>query len=112
MSATSAPSGRGLDQANHGPTGATIRHDVVEHGRRLSTETKSAFKTTEFVAYVVVLAGILIAGAITEASSYGANHDPFRADRVWLYATVLTVGYMISRGIAKAGSRQPYDEKA
>jgi hypothetical protein len=112
MSATSAPSGRGLDQPTNGPSGATNRHDVVEHGRRLSTETKSAFKTTEFVAYVVVLAGILIAGAITKASSYGANHDPFRADRVWLYATVLTVGYMISRGIAKAGSRQPYDEKA
>jgi hypothetical protein len=112
MSATSAPSGHGLDQPTNAPTGATIRHDVVEHGRRLSTETKSAFKTTEFVAYVVVLAGILIAGAITKASGYGANHDPFRADRVWLYATVLTGGYMISRGIAKAGSRQPYDEKA
>jgi hypothetical protein len=80
--------------------------------RRLSTETKASFKTTEFFAYVVVLAGILIAGAITKASSYGASHDPFRADRVWLYATILTVGYMVSRGIAKAGSRQPYDEKA
>jgi hypothetical protein len=112
MSATRAPSGRGLDQPANGQTGATIRHDVVEHGRRLSTETKSAFKTTEFVAYLVGLAGILIAGAVTKASSYGANHDPFRADRVWLYATVLTVGYMISRGIAKAGSRQPYDEEA
>ena len=81
MSATSAPTGRGLDQRTSGPSGA-IRHDVAEHGRRLSTETKSAFKTTEFVAYVVVLAGILIAGAITKASSYGANHDPFRSDRV------------------------------
>ena len=111
MSTTSAPSTRGLGERTNGPTGATIRHDVVEHGRRLSTETKSAFKTTEFVAYLVVLAGILIAGAITKASSYGAHHDAFRADRVWLYTTVLTVGYMISRGIAKAGSRQPYDEK-
>ena len=111
MSATSAPTGRGLDQPTDGPTGA-IHHDLVERGRRLSTETKSAFKTTEFMAYVVVLAGILIAGAITKASNYGANHDPFRADRVWLYVTALTVGYMISRGIAKAGSRQPYDEKA
>ena len=81
-----------------------------DYGRRLSTETKAAFKTTEFVTYLVVLAGLLIAGAVTKASSYGANHDPFRADRVWLYATILTVGYMVSRGIAKAGSRQPYDE--
>jgi hypothetical protein len=31
---------------------------------------------------------------------------------VWLYVTVLTVGYMVSRGIAKAGSRQPYDERS
>jgi hypothetical protein len=112
MSATSAPTGRGLDEPTNGPTGAAVGHDVVERGRRLSTETKSAFKTTEFVAYIVGLAGILIAGAVTKASSYGADHDPFRADRVWLYVTVLTVGYMISRGIAKAGSRQPYDERA
>jgi len=34
----------------------------------------------------------------------------FSAHQVWLCATVLTVGYMISRGLAKAGSRQPYDE--
>ena len=30
--------------------------------------------------------------------------------QAWLYATILTVGYMVSRGLAKAGSRQPYDE--
>lgn len=107
MSATGA-SARGVDR----PTdGRTARADVVDHGRRLSTETKAAFKTTEFMAYVAMLAGILIAGVVTKASSY-AHHDPFRADRVWLYATILTVGYMVSRGMAKAGSRQPYDERS
>jgi hypothetical protein len=34
------------------------------------------------------------------------------ADHAWLYATVLTVGYMISRGIAKSGSREFYDRDA
>ena len=111
MSATNAPAGREFDHLDGQPVAAT-RVDVVDHGRRLSTETKAAFKTTEFVAYVVVLAGILIAGAISKASGYAGNHDPFRADRVWLYVTVLTVGYMVSRGIAKAGSRQPYDERS
>jgi hypothetical protein len=111
MSATDAPAGREFDRPN-GQPGAATRVDVVDHGRRLSTETKAAFKTTEFVAYVVVLAGILIAGAVSKASGYAGNHDPFRADRVWLYVTVLTVGYMVSRGIAKAGSRQPYDERS
>jgi hypothetical protein len=73
--------------------------------RRLSTETKAAFKTTEFFSYVAVLAGILIAGALvdsTDAGGYGAR-------QVWLYATILTVGYMVSRGLAKSGSRDPYD---
>jgi hypothetical protein len=49
MRVTTARSGSGLEQPTNGPTGATIRHDVVEQGRRLSTETNSAFKTTEFV---------------------------------------------------------------
>ncbi|MFI9248219.1 hypothetical protein ACIGXF_37965 [Streptomyces sp. NPDC053086] len=35
--------------------------------------------------------------------------DYLRADRAWLYIVVLTVGYMISRGLAKSGSREPYD---
>jgi hypothetical protein len=70
-----------------------------------STETKASFKTTEFFAYLVVLVGIFIAGAVT---SGGQAHDFLRASQVWLYAAILTVGYMISRGLAKAGSRDPY----
>ncbi|HEX6714616.1 MAG TPA: hypothetical protein VF066_14575 [Thermoleophilaceae bacterium] len=79
-------------------TGGTIR--------RLTTETKSFFKTSEFVAYVVVAVGILIAANSIENAEGG--RDFFTADKAWLYITVLTVGYMISRGIAKAGVRDPY----
>jgi hypothetical protein len=73
--------------------------------RRLSTETKAAFKTTELFAYVAVLAGVLIAGAVVDASDAGG----YGARQVWLYATILTVGYMLSRGLAKSGSRDQYD---
>jgi fucose permease len=76
------------------------------HARRLATETKASFKTTEFFAYLGVLAGILIAAGIVDE----ANDGGFGAKQAWLYVTILTVGYMISRGLAKAGSRQPYDE--
>ena len=85
---------------------------VRREPRRLSTETKASYKTTEFFAYLAVLAGLLIAGAATSAGvdRTGAHHlDVFPAHQVWLYATILTVGYMISRGLAKAGSRDPYD---
>jgi hypothetical protein len=73
-----------------------------------STETKASFKTTEFFAYLAILAGIFIAGAVTKT---GSDHgDVFRASQVWLYATVLSIGYMVSRGLAKAGSRERYTD--
>jgi hypothetical protein len=75
------------------------------HVRRLSTETKAAFKTTEFFAYIAVLVGVLIAGAVVDSADAGG----YGARQVWLYATILTVGYMVSRGLAKSGSSDPYD---
>jgi len=74
--------------------------------RRLVTETKAAFKTTEFFAFIAVLAGILIAAAMVDEKNAGG----FGASQAWLYVTILTFGYMVSRGIAKSGSHQPYDE--
>jgi hypothetical protein len=69
--------------------------------RRVSTETKSAVKTTELIAFVVVAVATLIASQIV---------DGFDAQHAWLYVSVLTVGYMISRGLAKSGSRDFYDD--
>lgn len=80
---------------------ADVRRSRVDRRRLARTETKSAFKTTEMIAYVAVLAAVLIAGAIA---------DGFGARSIWLYATILTVGYMISRGLAKSGSHEPYDD--
>ena len=77
--------------------------------RRFATETKAAVKTTEFYAYIAVLVGLLIAGL---ATSTGSGHDDrLVANDVWLYAVILTAGYMISRGLAKSGSAQHYDER-
>jgi hypothetical protein len=76
--------------------------------RRLATETKAAFKTTELYAYVVVLVGVLIAAAATKAGS--GHDDRFIAKEAWLFVTILTVGYLVSRGLAKSGSREPYTD--
>jgi hypothetical protein len=95
-------------------TGDTTRNDGITnsgartaptHTRRLSTETKASFKTTEFFAFLAVLVGILIAAAMIDESDAGG----FGARQAWLYITILTVGYMVSRGLAKSGSRDPYD---
>jgi len=75
--------------------------------RRLTTETKAAFKTSEFIAYLAAVAGVLLASYLVGTTD---NHeDYFRADQAWFYVTLLTIGYMISRGLAKSGSRERYD---
>jgi hypothetical protein len=72
---------------------------------RLSTETKHSFKTTEFWAMLAVIAGILVASWVVDGSDTG---DSFPAVRAWLYVAIVASAYMVSRGLAKAGSRDPY----
>ena len=77
------------------PTSAN-RGETFE--RRLSTETKASFKTTEFFAYVAAVVGVLAASAIVDATDFGSQD-------AWFFVTLLTIGYMISRGLAKSGTK-------
>lgn len=70
-------------------------------------ETKAAFKTTEFIAYVVAVIGVLIASLVVGTTD--AHEDYFRADRAWFLVVLLSIGYMVSRGLAKSGSRHHND---
>jgi len=89
------------------PTRTNRDHDTERHVPvRKSTETKAAFKTTELMAYVLTVVGVLIAGAVIDESNAGG----LGGKQVWLYVTILTVGYMVSRGLAKSGSRDPYTD--
>jgi len=76
--------------------------------RRLTTETKAAFKTTEFWSFVVVVVGILVSAAAIKGGDNGT--DEFIARHAWLYVAIVTAGYLISRGLAKSGSREPYND--
>jgi hypothetical protein len=91
-------------------TGTATSNDRRPFARRVSTETKAAYKTTEFIAYMVVFAGILLASFLVKTGQDGERVDYFRADKAWWYITLLTIGYMIARGLAKSGSREPYDD--
>jgi hypothetical protein len=71
-----------------------------------TAETKSAFKTTELIVFVLSVLGVLIAAAVTDNGDDGQG---FGARSAWLYVTLLSIGYMISRGLAKAGSDRRYD---
>jgi hypothetical protein len=63
---------------------------------RTQDETKNAFKTTEFFAMVGVIGAILIASAVS---------DSLGDVRAWTLVAVVAVGYMISRGLAKSGTK-------
>ena len=94
--------GRGLN-GTPGSANSTPAH--VEPRR--STETKASFKTTELMVYVASVVGVLIASALVGTTR--AHIDYFRADKAWFYIVLLTIGYVVSRGLAKSGSREHYN---
>lgn len=59
-------------------------------------ETKPSFKTTELLTMLGIVAAILIAAA---------SADNFDAPRAWTLVAVVASAYMVSRGLAKSGSR-------
>jgi hypothetical protein len=78
-------------------------------GRHVKTpETKEFFKTSEFGVWLFTVVALVIAGAVIDASSHG---DVLRADLVWKLVTAVSAVYILSRGIAKAGTRRGYGDR-
>jgi hypothetical protein len=74
---------------------------VSSKAGRTTDETKNAFKTTEFFAMVSIIGAILIAAAVS---------DSFGDRRAWTLVAAVAIGYMISRGLAKSGTKYVGDE--
>ena len=64
--------------------------------RPTSDETKHSLKTTEFWAMAGVILAILIASAVS---------DSLGDVRAWTLVAAVAIGYMISRGLAKSGTK-------
>ncbi|EID79156.1 MULTISPECIES: hypothetical protein [Rhodococcus] len=89
-------------------TGAVASGPRAHLDSRRSTETKAAFKTTEFFVYIAAVIGVFIASYLVQTTD--AHEDYFRADRAWFYIVILTIAYIVSRGIAKSGCREHYTD--
>ena len=88
---------------DHSPVISDSRAVVSRDGdRRLTRETKPSFKTTELIVYVLSVFGVLIASLVVDVNEDGQG---FSAYQGWFLVTLLTIGYLISRGLAKSGSR-------
>jgi hypothetical protein len=72
--------------------------------RRTFTETKLGFKTSEFLVMVAAVVAILIA-------TYADGDDTLTQNDGWRYAAWIAVAYIVSRGLAKLGVREPYTDE-
>ncbi len=83
-------------------TADRIRMDAAPRTTRVvGDETKLSLKTTEFWAMAAVNAAILIAAWVS---------DSLGDVRAWTLVAAVSIGYMISRGLAKAGTTYLGDE--
>ena len=76
-----------------GDGGPSFPDQWVGYGRRPWAETKPFFMTSEFLTLLVT----------SRPGDRDARQRPARCDRGWTLITVLSTGYMLSRGIAKVG---------
>jgi hypothetical protein len=92
-------------------TASTHSHDTSvdayggAHARPHGEETKPSWKTTELFVYVAAVIGVLIASNMVGDGANNDGGDYFAADKAWWYITLLTIGYLVSRGLAKSGTR-------
>jgi hypothetical protein len=69
----------------------------------VKVETKPFFLTSEFAFFALMSLALLITAAVDNSID---------ARTFWYLEVPLTIGYLLSRGIAKAGSRTPsYDPR-
>jgi hypothetical protein len=79
-----------------------VRSAIPTPARRTFTEAKNGFKTSEFYLTLLAIAGILLA-------TYADGDTLSRADG-WRYVAFVAMAYIVSRGLAKLGTREPYTD--
>ncbi|MGC5020971.1 hypothetical protein [Micromonospora sp. DT47] len=109
---TQAASTRQMNRPQEAPNRAAMQEAPtgpmpMMDGQRLpvqapGTETKPSLRTTEFWVYIAAVIAVLAASQLAGKNSVGV--DIFRANQAWFFITLLTLGYLGSRGLAKAGS--------
>jgi hypothetical protein len=79
-------------------SGGVLDEAFIGYGRRPWAETKPFFLTSEFLTLLGTIAALAIAMAVS---------DVFDGNRGWTLIAGVAAAYIVSRGIAKAGTRDP-----
>ena len=86
--------------SDYGSTGSTAAYGR-ERTVRTFTESKLGFKTSEFLVAIAAMVAVLVA-------TYADGDDTLTQNDGWRYAAWIAVAYIVSRGLAKLGVREPY----
>jgi hypothetical protein len=86
--------------SDYGTTGSATAY---RGERRTFTETKLGFKTSEFLVALAAMVAVLVA-------TYADGDDTLTQNDGWRYAAWIAAAYIVSRGLAKLGVREPYAE--
>ncbi len=86
------------------PAGRDGDHSRDDDDREITvyerSEARRSTGTSEFWIFLVVTAALLF-------FTYQDSGDSLSREEGWRYAAAITVGYLLSRGLAKAGSSKP-----
>jgi hypothetical protein len=85
-------------------TTGTADHTDDRRTVRSFTETKLGFKTSEFLMMLIFVIGVLVA-------AYVSNADALSREDGWRFAGFVAAAYIVSRGLAKLGTREPYSRE-
>lgn len=70
-----------------------------------TNDMKVSMRTLEFAVYVAAVLATIITSAVVGDNASENGVDVFNASTAMQYITWLTVGFMVARGLAKAGNR-------
>ena len=72
------------------------------------SEERRRSNLTGRAAMLALVVSVLVSAAVIKGGDDGT--DQFIARQAWLYVSILGGAYFISRGLAKAGSSEPYTD--
>jgi len=98
---TPSGSAQGASSVQGGPGYSTggVQGAVSRAPRESWSEAKNGFKTSEFYIMVLFVAGVLLATYL--------DKDSLSRNDGWRYAALAVGAYILSRGLAKLGVREP-----
>ncbi|MGB9013683.1 MAG: hypothetical protein WCB95_12645 [Aeromicrobium sp.] len=72
---------------------------------RVSSGSQATYITVDTILYLLLVLGIFLTAAVVDEAGDGPG---FSADTAWFYVVLLSIGFMVSRGLARINTRSDH----